>query len=102
MRRYAAHLPIVEKRLALLDDAGASYQLKKRHRDASTHISLDPLKYLERLCAIAQRPDLAALEERLRCRGPGIRFDIKERERSRIFRFDAVGATQRSDQRPSP
>ena len=54
--RYAARPPIVEKRLSLLPDGSVSYRLKKRYRDGSTHVVLDPLTFLERLCALVPRP----------------------------------------------
>ncbi|MEQ1633469.1 MAG: transposase, partial [Planctomycetota bacterium] len=54
--RYAARPPIVEERLSLLPDGRVSYRLKKRYRDGSTHVVLDPLTFLERLCALVPRP----------------------------------------------
>ena len=54
--RYAARPPIVEDRLSLLPDGRVSYRLKKRYRDGSTHVVLDPLTFLERLCALVPRP----------------------------------------------
>lgn len=54
--RYAARPPIVAERLSLLPDGRVSYRLKKRYRDGSTHVVLDPLTFLERLCALVPRP----------------------------------------------
>lgn len=54
--RYVARPPIANDRLAVLPDGRISYALKTRWRDGSTHVVLDPLTFLERLCALVPRP----------------------------------------------
>jgi hypothetical protein len=54
--RYAARPPIAEERLSLLPDGRVSYALKKRWRDGTTHVVLEPQVLLERLCALVPRP----------------------------------------------
>ena len=54
--RYVARPPIANDRLAVLPDGRIAYALKKRWRDGSTHVVLDPMTFLERLCALVPRP----------------------------------------------
>jgi hypothetical protein len=54
--RYVSRPPIVNERLALTEDGKVVYKLKKRFRDGSTHVVLDPMTFLERLCALVPRP----------------------------------------------
>ena len=53
-RRTAGHPPT--DHLSLLPDGRVRYRLKQRYRDGSTHVVLDPLTFLERLCALVPRP----------------------------------------------
>ena len=48
--RYATRPPIAEERLSLLPDGRVAYKLKRRWRDGSTSIVLEPLTLIERLC----------------------------------------------------
>ena len=54
--RYAARPPIAEERLSLLPDGRVSYRLKRRWRDGSTSVVLEPLTLIERLCTLIPRP----------------------------------------------
>jgi hypothetical protein len=54
--RYAARPPVVHDRLQLRPDGKILYKLKRRYRDGSTHIVLEPLALLERLAALIPRP----------------------------------------------
>ena len=64
MADTAAHLvdhvfpevPIRNERLALTEDGKVVYKLKNRWRDGSTHVVLEPMTFLERLCALVPRP----------------------------------------------
>lgn len=48
--------PVVEERLPILADGYVSYRPKKRYRDGSSHVVLDSVTFLERLCALGLRP----------------------------------------------
>ena len=55
--RYAARPPIVPERMKLSRDGRkVVYVLKRRWRDGSTHVVLDPLTLLARLAALIPRP----------------------------------------------
>jgi Putative transposase len=54
--RYAARPPVAEERLSLLPDGRVQYKLKRRWRDGSTSVVLDPCTLIERLCALVPRP----------------------------------------------
>jgi hypothetical protein len=54
--RYAARPPVVHERLSLMPDGRVLYKLKRRYRDGSTHVVLEPLALLERLAALVPRP----------------------------------------------
>ena len=55
--RYAARPPLVHERLSLSTDGRTLlYKLKRRYRDGSTHVVLDPLTLIERLAALVPRP----------------------------------------------
>jgi hypothetical protein len=54
--RYAARPPVAEERLSLLPDGRVHYKLKRRWRDGSTSVVLDPCTLIERLCALVPRP----------------------------------------------
>jgi hypothetical protein len=52
--RYAARPPVVHERLSLsADGSKVLYKLKRRYRDGSTHVVLEPLELIERLAALA-------------------------------------------------
>ena len=55
--RYAARPPVVHEHLSL-SAAGRMvlYKRKRRFRDGSTHVVLDPLSLIERLAALVPRP----------------------------------------------
>ncbi len=55
--RYVARPAIVHERLSLSKDGTkVLYKLKKRYRDGSTHVVLDPLDFIARLAALVPRP----------------------------------------------
>lgn len=54
--RYAARPAIAESRLSLRADGKVVYELKKRWKDGTTHVVLDPLVLMERLCALVPAP----------------------------------------------
>ena len=54
--RYVARPPLAEERLSILPDGQIAYAFKKRWRDGSTRVVLDPLTFLERLAALVPRP----------------------------------------------
>ncbi|MBK8100033.1 MAG: transposase [Planctomycetes bacterium] len=54
--RYVARPPIAEDRLSILPDGRVAYAFKKRWRDGSMSVVLDPLTFLERLAALVPRP----------------------------------------------
>jgi hypothetical protein len=55
--RYVARPPIVHERLSLsANGAKVIYKLKRRFRDGSTHVVLDPLDFIARLAALVPRP----------------------------------------------
>ncbi len=55
--RYAARPPVVHERMSLsADGSKVLYKLKRRYRDGSTHVVLEPLELIERLAALVPRP----------------------------------------------
>jgi hypothetical protein len=54
--RYAARPAVAEERLSLLPDDRVAYKRKRRWRDGSTSVVLDPQTLIERLCALIPRP----------------------------------------------
>jgi len=55
--RYAARPPVVHQRLSLSKDGSTViYKLKRKFRDGSTHVLLDPLDFIGRLAALVPRP----------------------------------------------
>jgi hypothetical protein len=54
--RYAARPPLVDERLAFADDGKLVYSLKKKFRDGSTHVVLEPDTLIARLAALVPRP----------------------------------------------
>ncbi len=55
--RYVARPAVVHERLSLSKDGKkVLYKLKKRYRDGSTHVVLDPLDFIARLAALIPRP----------------------------------------------
>ena len=54
--RYCARPAIAESRLSLRADGKVVYQLKKRWKDGTTHVVLDPQVLMERLCALVPAP----------------------------------------------
>ncbi|HEX5054815.1 MAG TPA: transposase [Planctomycetota bacterium] len=54
--RYAGRPAIAESRLSLLPDGRVSYQPKKRWKDGTTNVVLEPQVLIERLCALVPRP----------------------------------------------
>ena len=54
--RYAGRPAIAESRLSLLPDGRVLYALKKRWRDGTTGVVLEPQVLIERLCALVPRP----------------------------------------------
>ena len=54
--RYAARPPVVHARMSLTNSGKVLYKLKKKFRDGSTHVVLDPLDLIARLAALVPRP----------------------------------------------
>ena len=54
--RYAGRPAIAESRLSLLADGRVCYELKRRWKDGTTHVVLEPQVLLERLVALVPRP----------------------------------------------
>jgi hypothetical protein len=54
--RYLMRPPLAEERLHLLPDGRVAIALKKRWRDGTASVVLDPLTFLERLAALIPRP----------------------------------------------
>ena len=54
--RYAARPPVVHARMSLTDGGKVLYKLKKKFRDGSTLVVLDPLDLIARLAALVPRP----------------------------------------------
>jgi hypothetical protein len=54
--RYAGRPPIVDERLAMDERGNVIYALRKKWRDGSTHIVLEPLTLIARLVALVPRP----------------------------------------------
>jgi hypothetical protein len=54
--RYAGRPAIAESRLSLLPDGRVLYSLKKRWKDGSTSVVIEPQVLMERLCALVPRP----------------------------------------------
>jgi hypothetical protein len=56
MIRYLLRPPVANERLRLLPDGRVAWALKKRWRDGTSAVVLDPLTFLERLAALVPRP----------------------------------------------
>ena len=56
--RYVARPPLVADRLTRTKDGLVLYRLKKKWKDGSTHVVLEPKVFLQRLCALVPRPRL--------------------------------------------
>jgi hypothetical protein len=56
MIRYLLRPPVANERLRLLPDGRVACALKKRWRDGTSAVVLDPLTFLERLAALVPRP----------------------------------------------
>jgi hypothetical protein len=56
LARYCGRPPIATDRLTQLDDGRLCYRLKRRWRDGTTHIVLDPVDLLERLATFVPSP----------------------------------------------
>jgi hypothetical protein len=54
--RYVARPPIATERLSLSPEGKVVYRLRRRWRDGTEAIVLDPLTFLERLAALVPRP----------------------------------------------
>jgi len=54
--RYAGRPAIAESRLSLLPDGRVAYSLKKRWKDGTTSVVLEPQVLIERLVALVPRP----------------------------------------------
>ena len=54
--RYAGRPAIAESRLSLLPDGRVSYELKRRWKDGTRHVVLEPQVLIERLVALVPRP----------------------------------------------
>ena len=54
--RYALRPPIVHERLSLTSDGKVLCKFKRRWRDGSTHVVLDPITLIERLTALIPAP----------------------------------------------
>ena len=54
--RYAARPPLVDERLAFAGAGKVVYSLKKKFRDGSTHVVLEPHTLIARLAALIPRP----------------------------------------------
>jgi len=54
---YAVRPPVVHERMSLSEDGTrVVYKLKKKYRDGSTHVVLEPLDLIARLAALVPRP----------------------------------------------
>ena len=53
---YVAPPPIASERLSLDDDGRVRLELRRPFRDGTTHVSFDPLTFIERLAALVPRP----------------------------------------------
>jgi hypothetical protein len=54
--RYAGRPPVATERLSLLPDGRLLYRLKRRWRDGTSHVILEPLKLIEKLAALVPPP----------------------------------------------
>jgi len=54
--RYAARPAIAESRLSRLPDGRVAYELKRRWKNGTTHVVMEPQVFIERLCALVPRP----------------------------------------------
>ncbi|MCB9879406.1 MAG: transposase [Planctomycetes bacterium] len=54
--RYAGRAAIAESRLSLLPDGRVAYSLKRRWKDGSTHVVMEPEVLIERLLALVPPP----------------------------------------------
>ena len=56
LARYAGRPAVAEKRLELLPDGRVSYELKRRWKNGTTHVVMQPEVLIERLIALVPRP----------------------------------------------
>jgi hypothetical protein len=54
--RYAGRPPVAAERLSVLPDGRLLYRLKRRWRDGTSHIILEPLELIEKLSALVPPP----------------------------------------------
>jgi len=54
--RYAARPPLATERLSRLPDGRLLYQLRRRWRDGTTHVTYQPVELIERLAALVPPP----------------------------------------------
>lgn len=54
--RYCARPAIAENRMWLRGDGKVVYELKRRWKDGTTHVVLEPQVLMERLCALVPAP----------------------------------------------
>jgi len=54
--RYIARPPIATPRLSLTSSGKVLYKLKRRFKDGTHSVLMEPLAFLERLCALTPRP----------------------------------------------
>jgi hypothetical protein len=54
--RYAGRPPVATERLSLLPDGRLLYHLKRRWRDGTSHVILEPLELIEKLAALVPPP----------------------------------------------
>ena len=54
--RYAGRPAVAESRLSLLPDGRVAYELKRKWKDGTTHVVMEPGVLIERLVALVPRP----------------------------------------------
>ena len=54
--RYAGRPAVAESRLSLLPDGRVAYSLKRRWKDGTSSVVMEPQVLMERLCALVPRP----------------------------------------------
>ena len=54
--RYAGRPALAESRLSLLPDGRVAYSLKRRWKDGTSSVVMEPQVLMERLCALVPRP----------------------------------------------
>ena len=54
--RYAGRPPVATECLSVLPDGRLLYRLKRRWRDGTTHVILEPLELVEKLAALVPPP----------------------------------------------